>query len=93
MGFDYQITVLGISVAALMRADWVRRKLTVPAGIHRVVIPGWCGGEIETLRSRLEAAKAYLRLADATVCIGPGLAAQSYLNVPRLIAAAEVTDP
>ncbi|WP_130536754.1 acetyl-CoA carboxylase biotin carboxylase subunit [Thiomicrorhabdus indica] len=34
----------------------------------------------------------HVLLADETVCIGPGPSAQSYLNVPALIAAAEVTD-
>ncbi|GAB2901552.1 acetyl-CoA carboxylase biotin carboxylase subunit [Uliginosibacterium flavum] len=34
----------------------------------------------------------YVKLADESVCIGPAASAQSYLNVPRIIAAAEVTD-
>ena len=34
----------------------------------------------------------YVRLADESVCIGPAAAAESYLNVPAVIAAAEVTD-
>jgi acetyl-CoA carboxylase biotin carboxylase subunit len=34
----------------------------------------------------------HVLLADESVCIGPAAAAQSYLNVPVLIAAAEVTD-
>ncbi len=34
----------------------------------------------------------YVRLADESVCIGPPAAAGSYLNVPAVIAAAEVTD-
>ena len=33
----------------------------------------------------------HVRFADEDVCIGPALAAQSYLNVPQIIAAAEVT--
>jgi acetyl-CoA carboxylase, biotin carboxylase subunit len=33
-----------------------------------------------------------VRLADESICIGPEDSAQSYLNIPRLIAAAEVTD-
>ncbi|MBU3058179.1 acetyl-CoA carboxylase biotin carboxylase subunit [Pseudomonas indica] len=33
----------------------------------------------------------HLSLADETVCIGPASAAQSYLNIPAIIAAAEVT--
>jgi acetyl-CoA carboxylase biotin carboxylase subunit len=34
----------------------------------------------------------YLRLADRTVCIGPGPAKQSYIDISRIIAAAEIAD-
>ncbi len=34
----------------------------------------------------------HVRLADESVCIGPPPSTQSYLNVPALISAAEVTD-
>jgi len=34
----------------------------------------------------------YVRLADEAVCIGPAAARDSYLNMPALISAAEVTD-
>src|SRR3989338_11246513 len=34
----------------------------------------------------------HVRLADESVCIGPPPAAESYLNIPALISAAEVTD-
>lgn len=34
----------------------------------------------------------YVKLADEAVCIGPGPSAQSYLHMPSIIAAAEVTD-
>ena len=34
----------------------------------------------------------HVRLADETVCIGPASSAESYLNVPAIISAAEVTD-
>ncbi len=33
----------------------------------------------------------HVRFADEAVCVGPGRATQSYLNIPRLIAAAEIT--
>ena len=33
----------------------------------------------------------HLSLADESVCIGPANAAQSYLSIPAIIAAAEVT--
>jgi acetyl-CoA carboxylase biotin carboxylase subunit len=34
----------------------------------------------------------HVRLADESVCIGPASSTESYLNVPALISAAEVTD-
>lgn len=49
LGSDLEIAVLGISVAALMHVDWVRRKLTVPADVERVILPGWCQGDLELL--------------------------------------------
>ena len=33
----------------------------------------------------------HLAMADETVCIGPAIATDSYLNIPRIISAAEVT--
>lgn len=34
----------------------------------------------------------HVRLADETVCIGPAASAKSYLNMPAIISAAEITD-
>ncbi len=34
----------------------------------------------------------HVRLADESVCIGPAASAESYLNIPAVISAAEVTD-
>jgi len=34
----------------------------------------------------------YLGLADYAICIGPGPGTESYLNIPRIISAAEITD-
>ncbi|TDR73511.1 acetyl-CoA carboxylase biotin carboxylase subunit [Paludibacterium purpuratum] len=34
----------------------------------------------------------YVKLADESVCIGPAPSGKSYLNIPAIIAAAEVTD-
>ncbi|HON91072.1 MAG TPA: acetyl-CoA carboxylase biotin carboxylase subunit [Sedimentisphaerales bacterium] len=34
----------------------------------------------------------YLRLADEAICIGPADCNQSYLNIPRIISAAEITN-
>ncbi len=42
--------------------------------------------------SEADAEAKYVRLADESVCIGPPPSAKSYLHVPAIIAAAEVTD-
>jgi acetyl-CoA carboxylase biotin carboxylase subunit len=34
----------------------------------------------------------YLKLADQAICIGPAECASSYLNIPRIISAAEIAD-
>ena len=52
VGFEYEISALGISVAALMHADWVKRKLVVPEGITRIILPGWCGGDLSVLSAQ-----------------------------------------
>jgi acetyl-CoA carboxylase biotin carboxylase subunit len=49
---------------------------------------------IETVAVYSEADRhaSYLRLADDAVCIGPADCNQSYLNIPRIISAAEITN-
>ena len=49
---------------------------------------------IKTVAAHSEADRdlLHVRLADETVCIGPHQAAQSYLNIPAIISAAEITD-
>ena len=44
------------------------------------------------VHSTADANLKHVLLADETVCIGPPPSAESYLNMPALIAAAEVTD-
>jgi len=44
------------------------------------------------VHSEADAEAKYVKLADESVCIGPPPSAQSYLNVPAIISAAEVTD-
>ena len=45
MRFAYDVTVLGITVAALMTTAWIARHLIVPAGTDLVLIPGLCEGD------------------------------------------------
>ena len=44
------------------------------------------------VHSTADASQKHVLLADETVCIGPPPSAQSYLNMPAIISAAEVTD-
>lgn len=44
------------------------------------------------VHSEADAEAKYVKLADESVCIGPAASAQSYLNIPAIISAAEVTD-
>ena len=50
--------------------------------------------DIETVvvYSEADRGAAYLDFADRAICIGPGPAAQSYLHIPSVIAAAEVAN-
>ncbi len=45
------------------------------------------------VHSTADADAMHVRLADESVCIGPAPAAQSYLNIPAIISAAEITGP
>jgi len=42
--------------------------------------------------SDIDRESLHVRLADESVCIGPAVAAQSYLNIPAILSAAEITD-
>jgi acetyl-CoA carboxylase biotin carboxylase subunit len=44
------------------------------------------------VHSEADTEAKYVKLADESVCIGPPPAAASYLNIPAIISAAEVTD-
>jgi len=50
------------------------------------------GIEAVAVYSEADAGAPYLRLADRSICIGPAPAAESYLNIPRIISAAEVSN-
>jgi dihydropteroate synthase-like protein len=54
VGFGSEVAVLGISVAALMTPDWVARRLKVPDGVTRVMLPGWCAGDLSSVEAKTE---------------------------------------
>jgi len=49
------------------------------------------GAEAVAVYSTADAGALHTRLADRAVCIGPPPAAESYLNMPSIVAAAEIT--
>ncbi|HUO94306.1 MAG TPA: acetyl-CoA carboxylase biotin carboxylase subunit [Rhizomicrobium sp.] len=49
------------------------------------------GIQTVAVHSTADADAMHVRLADESVCIGPPPAAQSYLNIPQIIAACEIT--
>jgi acetyl-CoA carboxylase biotin carboxylase subunit len=48
--------------------------------------------EVVAVFSEADRGAPYLNLADEAICIGPGPSAESYLNIPRIISAAEVAN-
>jgi len=51
--FGFTVHELGLSVAALMTADMIRRRLKDTFGADRVIVPGRCRGDLEQLSSDL----------------------------------------
>ena len=50
------------------------------------------GVEAVAVYSEADRGAAYLSMADESICIGPPSPAESYLDIPRIISAAEVAD-
>ena len=50
------------------------------------------GIEVVAVFSEADRGAPYLDLADEAICIGPAVSAESYLNIPRIISAAEIAD-
>ncbi|HSS47051.1 MAG TPA: DUF6513 domain-containing protein [Burkholderiales bacterium] len=47
--FEYDVLNIGISVAGLMTADLVRRRLPGPGQATRIIVPGRCRGDLDVL--------------------------------------------
>jgi dihydropteroate synthase-like protein len=60
-GFQAEVAVLPISVAALMTPRWVAHQLEPMPGLDRVVLPGHCRGELAEVE----------RVAGVPVDLGP----------------------
>ncbi len=51
VGFTYTVDVLPITVAALMTPTWIAKHWNVPFEASRVIIPGYCEGDLAPLRA------------------------------------------
>lgn len=51
--FAYEVVVLNISVTALMKTEWIARQLEHAHGCDRVMISGWCQGELSVIEEKL----------------------------------------
>jgi dihydropteroate synthase len=49
VGFEPDVAVLPITVAALLTTEWVGRRLQVPPATERVILPGYCRGELSAV--------------------------------------------
>jgi dihydropteroate synthase len=61
VGFSYEVAVLPITVAALMPPKWIAKHLIPAEGIDKVIIPGYCQGDLDPIREK----------AGAEVVLGP----------------------
>lgn len=50
--WEADVAVLGISVAALMHTNWVAAKLRLSDRFDRVILPGWCLGDLDRLEQQ-----------------------------------------
>ncbi|MFM2094743.1 MAG: hypothetical protein RIS70_1867 [Planctomycetota bacterium] len=51
LGWDYSVTVLPISVAALMTPKWICRQWKPDPRRSRVILPGYCDGDMSELQN------------------------------------------
>ncbi len=71
LGFDAEIAVLPISVAALMTPKWVAYHLRIHGTIDRLILPGHCRGDLSAIE----------QIVSAPVELGP----QDLRDLPRYL--------
>jgi len=78
--FAYDVSALGITVAALMTTEWIAGRLTVPPGIDLVLIPGLCEGDAGAIADRIgvDVLKGPKDLREIPAYFGAAAARQDY---------------
>ncbi len=70
--FTYEIRNIGVSVAALMTAQMLTRRLTDLDGVNRIIVPGLCRGDLSVTSESLsvECVRGPIDLKDLPVFFG-----------------------
>ena len=53
LDFEHEVAVLGGSVAALMRTEWIARRLPADCKCAQVMIPGLCRGDLGVIEAKI----------------------------------------
>ena len=61
VGFDFEVIVMPITVAALMTTEWIARRLVMPTNIDKLILPGLVRGSLDELA----------KVANVPVELGP----------------------
>lgn len=52
VGFDFSVSVLPITVAALATTPWIARHLILPPDAERILLPGLCAGDLDVVHEK-----------------------------------------
>ena len=78
--FEHRVEVLNISVASLMTTQWIARHLSDARGCRRIMIPGFCQGDLSVIEERVgvEVIRGPGDLKDLPVYFGRELVREGY---------------
>jgi dihydropteroate synthase len=93
--FDWTVHPLGVSVAALMTADMIGRRLPDARGADRIMVPGRCRGDLDRLSTQygVPVVRGPEELADLPRFLGRAAAARDLSQYDTLIFAEIVDAP
>ncbi len=49
--FRWTVQVLPITVAALMTPNWIAKRIVIPEGTAKIILPGYCDGDLSPIES------------------------------------------
>jgi dihydropteroate synthase len=93
--FTWRVHELGLSVAGLMTADMITRRLTDAMGADRILVPGRCRGDLDAVGRSLgvPVARGPEELADLPQFFGRQVAASDLASYDTLVFAEIVDAP